>query len=170
MTFGQQILATLIGTVSGFLLSIVLFWIKEKWATCKTNSFVVKNAQAELDIGISILEKAKNEISKAIEKVTVQDSSVFVNINYSRMARMFLIQFYNSGLMIKKLTVDEINKLNNIYINFAEGSEAHLIKTLDSYSKGETTPKAALNSLTYERELIQESITDLTNFRKKIGQ
>ena len=58
-----------------------------------------------------LLEKAKKEIGKAIEKVTVQDKNAFVNINYSRMARLFLIQFYNSGLMIKKLTIEEINKL-----------------------------------------------------------
>ncbi len=32
MTLGQQIIGTMIGTTAGFLFSLCLFWIREKWA------------------------------------------------------------------------------------------------------------------------------------------
>lgn len=169
MTFCQQVVATLIGTVSGFMLSIVLYWIKEKWNTSKANSFIVENAKVELEIGISILEKTKKEIISAIEKVTVSDINVYVNINYNRMERHFLIQLYNSGLMKKKLfSVEDINLLNRIYIDFAEGREAQLKSALDLYRKRIFTSQMMINSLKCECVLVEQCITDLTKFKKKM--
>ncbi len=169
MTFMQQILATLIGTVAGFTFSLFLFYIKEQWAKINNEEFVINNTITEISLDISILKKIKDNLNKAIEQITVDDKSAYANIDYSRIARNFLIQFYKTGLMNKILTLDEIDNLNSHSITFSAGYEVHVTDSINDYRDGKSDNKKALQTVSYERSLLDNAINDLTNILKTIN-
>ena len=169
MTFGQQVLATLIGTVGGFILSIALFYIKECRVSKKNEKFIIDSARAEIDLGISILKRIKENISKAREKIEKNDINAYASIDYSGIARSFLTQLYISGLMNKKLKTDGTDKLNKIYISFSQGSSTYIQNALTKYRQNSISQREALVAVNYELGLIESSIKDLNNIKSKIN-
>lgn len=56
--FQQQIIATFIGSVSGFIFSLVLFYLTEKWKNNRINKDLSKNLQKELEYNIEFITLA----------------------------------------------------------------------------------------------------------------
>lgn len=133
MTFNQQLTATLIGTVAGFLLSICLFYLKEKWIKHSAIKQLKKNVINEINYNIKLLTQVLTDLKKSIEKVTVNDRLVYCNVNYGRFARFFLQSYYQSGHMSDVWDLNDIDKLDNIMIHYNVGSDAYVLNGLEKH-------------------------------------
>ncbi len=168
MTFGQQVTATLIGTVSGFLLSIFLFYLKEKWIKHSAIKLLKKNVINEIEYNIKLLTQVLTDLKKCIEKITVNDRLVYCNVNYGRFARYFLQSFYQSGHISEKWNLNDIDKLDHIMIYYNVGSDSYVLHGLENWRNSSLDQRETLNILGFERDNLEKHINDLTTLKNKL--
>ena len=126
MTFGQQILATMIGATAGFIFSLCLVWLKEKWKKSSSKSFLKNNVSIEISYNIRFLDQALDDIKKCIEKITIGDKKAYCLVNYSRFARFFTQSYYQSVFMLEQWQLEDIDKLDNILITYSDGMDNYV--------------------------------------------
>ena len=168
MTFGQQVIATLIGTVSGFLLSICLFYLKEKWTRHSALKLLQKNVINEIDFNIKLLSQVLNDLKKCIEKVTVNDQLVYCNVNYGRFGRFFLQSYYQSGYISDKWDLNDIDKLDHILIYYNVGSDTYVLHGLENWRNGSLDQRETLSTLGFERDNLEKHIQELSDLKSKL--
>lgn len=168
MTFGQQLTATLIGTVSGFLLSICLFYLKEKWARHSTIEFLEKNVINEIEYNVKLLTQILTDLKKCIEKVTVNDRTAYCYVNYGRFARYFIQSYYQSGYITKKWDLDDLDRLDYILIYYNVGSDAYVLNGLQNWRNNLINQTEALAILGFERDNLEKHIKELSNLSSRL--
>lgn len=168
MTFSQQITATLIGTVAGFLLAICLFYLKEKWIRHYAIKQLKKNVVNEINYNIKLLTQVLTDLKKCIEKVTVNDRLAYCNVNYGRFARFFLQSYYQSGYMSDVWNLNDIDKLDNIMIYYTAGSDAYVLNGLNNWRNNAIDQKETLATLGFERDGLEKHLQDLSELKVKL--
>ncbi len=83
MTFGQQICATLIGTASGFVFALVLYFITNFIRELCSKNTLRKQLKRELQYDISLLQEWIDEIDKILRKIATNDTKVFSYLRYT---------------------------------------------------------------------------------------
>ena len=170
MTFGEQVVATMIGSIAGFIFSLCLFYLKEKWAKSATKKFLEKNVITELDYNIMLLSKVKDGIQKCIEKVTVGDKDIYCQMNYSRFGRFFIQAYYQNGFIFNHWKTEDIDKLDAMLITFTENTDRYILRTMKDYRVGNIDDKQALTTFSHERGLLEDNIKYLHTLKGKLIQ
>ncbi len=155
MTFGEQILATLIGTFSGFVGSLILFWIKEYVQSNKKRDATKKNLVYELKYNINLFEKYEIALTKCIEDVAADGKKVYISIDYDYVATFFSQQFYKEGLISEYFHEEDMRRWNDMLTKVSKGSETYLNETLEKWRNSEIEKSEIHKVLTLEREHIK---------------
>lgn len=168
MTFSGQLLATMIGTISGFVFSLALFYIKEKISNNRREKFLIDNVKKELEANLVLLMKAEQSLTTCIEKVTNDIHRVYCTLNYNFFAKFFTQQFYQSGFIHGKWTIKDIEALNEAFVAYSPGSDAYVLNGLQLWRDGKTDKKATLTVLHFERDNLQKNLLNLDDLVKKL--
>lgn len=170
MNFYQQIIASLIGTFVGFVFSIVLFYLTEKWKSAHTNKNLSSNIQRELQYNVDFLNGYKDEFEKMLRQVTANTKPVYLIFKHSKLQRLFILEAFQKGLLYKYLTVDEINNMDVMINYFLPYRDQALNQILSSYNSGQNTAQSALATLEWDRDQIDLYIKILKNLKTKLKE
>ena len=168
MTFAEQVTATLVGTISGFLFSLMLFWVKEYFGKTKLQKHLIENLQYEFEYNNNLFKKYSQKISECIEAVNAGTREVYLSLNYSFVASYFALQFYREGLASKYLHYEDIKRWNDVLINHGAGSEQYVLDNLALWRKGEVEADRVFTALKYERDQLNHAIEMIDYLKKKI--
>ena len=123
MTFGQQILATFIGSFFAFGFGIGLFYLTEKIKISKARGNLVKNLKREFSHNLSLLGDWLNDIDKVINQITASDNQIYVFLKLSAFQPFFLHSSFQYGVLYDLLDNEDIGELNKILSHCSLTSE-----------------------------------------------
>jgi len=136
MTFGEQILATLIGTtcgaVLGFIFAIIGFRMKSKSEFLN----IINNLKCEFDINQVILFGRVMEIKDYI--ATIEDNDIFSFSIFKKYERIILDSLFSKGKIYNIFDTEEfadIYKILHIINEYTEDNIDRVIEGMDSEGK-----------------------------------
>ena len=168
MTFDQQILATFIGSVLGFIFAIVLFYITEKIKQKKAMSETKKNLKREFGFNISLLTEWTTKLDKVLRQVTADDHDVFEYFRYSDFQRVFIHTAFQQGILYDSFSDDDFYTLNSILIHFFRETETYLALYISRWKNKDITKKEMLQLFEFEKDKVSKYLKVLKNLREKI--
>ena len=114
MNFYQSVFSMFIGALLGFIFSLFLFYLKEKWSRNAEKKSLENNLIKEFEFNGNYLRKILGDMNKTIEKITVNDKNVFYYFNYMSYQRIFIQAYFQKGYLYEKLDPDDINLIDAI--------------------------------------------------------
>lgn len=168
MTFGQQLLSTLIGTISGFLFSIALFYLTQKIKHWNEKNNILKSLKREFRYNLSLLNNLLNDINKTITKISADDKDVFFYFRYANFQRLFLQEAFRLGLLYDKLKDDDINNIDGILTHFSASYESYINQKIDEWKNDGINKKDMLKIFEFERDTLEKYIKQLEQIKAKV--
>jgi formylmethanofuran dehydrogenase subunit E-like metal-binding protein len=156
-------MATLIGSICGFIFSIVLFHYNKKWTNEDVRKALEKNLAREFEFNIKFLNRQLEDVKKIIEKITVgdRDTTKFY-FRYSNFQRMFIASYFQQGYLYEKLTPEDINVIDAILSHLSNAGENYINSIVVKWQTSEINQIEALKIFCSERELIESHIKSIT--------
>jgi len=152
MTFGQQVLASFVGTVFGFIFAIFLFLITEVIKSHLGKKTLRKHINREFEYDISLLQEWIDEIDKILRKIGANDPQIFSYLRYTFFQRFFVQEAFRSGIMYNALNNEQISNLNTILLHFDTGIEQYLNGAIQQWKTGKQPQQDALHQFEFEKE------------------
>ena len=168
MNFWQNIISTFIGAFLGFIFSICLFYLTNKWSKKSQRKSLEKNLIKEFEFNEHYLQKILEDLKKAIEKITVNDKNVFYYFNYVSFQRLFTQTYFQQGFLYGKLDPDDINLLDTILSRMTQGGEYYINNSIQKWKEANLNQQQILSILSFERDSIEKFIKDIDRIKKKI--
>ena len=156
MTFGQQVLSTLCGTIAGFLFAIALFYITEKSKTKRAKKHLIKNLKREFEYNTSLLQDWINEIDSVLGKITTRDTIVFAYFKYSFYQRFFIQESFRFGIVYDILTNDDVSNLNTILLHCDVGVESYVNDLVKRWREKRIEQQEAFRGFDFEKKALQK--------------
>ena len=168
MNFYQNIFSTFIGVFSGFIFSIFLFYLTNRWSKKTQKKSLEKNLVKEFEFNEHYLQKILENLKKGIEKVTVNDKNVFYYFNYVSYQRLFTQSYFQQGFLYEKLDPDDINLLDTILSRMTYGGECYINNSIQNWKEDILNQQQILNILAFERDSLEKFIKDIYRIKQKI--
>ena len=168
MNFWQNIISTFIGAFLGFVFSICLFYLTNKWSKKTQRKSLEKNLIKEFEFNEHYLQKILEDLKKAIEKITVNDKNVFYYFNYVSFQRLFTQTYFQQGFLYGKLDPDDINLLDTILSRMTQGGEYYINNSIQKWKEANLNQQQILSILSFERDSIEKFIKDINRIKQKI--
>ncbi len=169
LSFLQQVCATLIGVVAGFLFSFILFYIKELVSSQKKKKNLLECLKYEFEYNLNLFKKYLGKIEECIVSVNGDRKDTYLNrLDYSLIAAHFSRSFYSEGLIIKYLHVENMKRWNDFLSSHSDGSEEYLLEQLEKWRKSEIAKKEIITSLQLEEKLLKHSIEMIVYLKEQI--
>ncbi len=168
MTFEQQSLATFIGALAGFVFSIFLFYLTEKWKNNKANKDLSNNLQRELAYNSNFIESYKEDFEKLIRKIAANDRQIFTIFRFNKLQRLFLFESFNKGLLYKYLNSDEINDLDGMLDYFSISINQIHWGYLDYYKNSRVPQQISLQRFEMNKDFLEKYLKLARTLKKKL--
>ncbi|MEK6690538.1 MAG: hypothetical protein AABY78_04435 [Nitrospirota bacterium] len=169
MTFQEQVIATLLGSLAGFLFAIVIFYITENIRTKRIKKNLTKNLKREFEYNISLLQEWIDEIDKILRKITANDTQVFSYLKYSYYQRLFAQESFHFGILYELYNNNEdISTLNAIFFHCDINEEQYINQIITKWKDTQIEQKKALSTFEFEKETPQKYKKQLTELLGKL--
>jgi len=157
MTFGENVCATLIGTVAGFLFSIALFYVREKVKHTREREKTIKNLRREFVYDVGLLGEWVRNLTTARAQVAA-GTNVFRTIPYTRFSRAFVQEAFRSGIIFEIFNDEEVASIDELLGFFWTGGEQFVNDKLAKwdYKREEISAKEVVDMLQFNIEKIEE--------------
>lgn len=126
MNFKEQILASFLGTLFGFIFAIVLFLITNWIQKLLANKNFKKHLEREFNYDIKLLQGWIDKIEVVLRKITAKDRQVFQYLKYSDLGRYFMDESFKLGLIYDLFTDEQVFKLNKLVTHCSLDSEGYV--------------------------------------------
>jgi len=153
MTFGQNIVSTLIGTVSGFIFAVVLFYITEHRKQKSEKVNLIKNLKREFKYNLSLISNWIDEYDKILRKITADDFQVYPSLRYTYFQRYFVQMSFGHGILYDKLTDEEVSSLNAILLHFDSADEQYIQNLINRWKDSTIDKVTTLRDMELEKDL-----------------
>jgi phosphate/sulfate permease len=168
MNFYQNVLSTFIGAILGFIFSIFLFYLTQKWSNRTEKKSLEKNLIKELEFNEHYLSKILQDIKKTIEQITVNDKQVYYYFNYMSYQRTFIQTYFQKGYLYEKLEPEDINLIDTILTRITWAGQEYINTSIQKWKAGSLDQAQILKIMSYERDSIEKFIKDIGVIKKKI--
>ncbi len=168
MTFEQQIVDTFIGALAGFIFSISLFYLTEKWKNNRVNKDLSDNLQKELEYNSNFIEGYKEDFEKLIRKITANDRQIFTIFRFNKLQRLFLLETFNKGLLYKYLSADEINNLDAMLDYFTTPMNQIHYGYVEDYRNNTVLQRISLQRFEMNKDLLEKYFKLVKTLKEKL--
>lgn len=168
MEFWTNLVSTFIGAFSGFVFSIVLFFLTNNIGRKSAKESLENNLIKEFEFNEHYLENISSDLYKAIEKINADSKNVFIYFNYINFQRLFITQYFQQGYLYEKLTPDDIVLLDKILTHMNLYGQQYVNDSMDKWKKDQLMKKEIVDIISYERDSIEGFIKDLDIIKAKI--
>ena len=169
MDFGQQVLATFVGTLFGFIFAIFLFLITNYIQNNRAKKNLKKHLKREFQYDISLLQEWIDEIDKILRKITASDITVYSYLKYSLFQRYFMQECFRAGIMYDLFDDSDITNLNYMLVHCDIGGEQLINSFIAQWQKQEMCQKDALAKFEFQKEQLIQYRKHLELLFKKIN-
>ena len=156
MTFAQQIAATFLGSVFGFVFALVLFYFTEKLKEKRERKNLLRNLRRELQYNVDLISKWMEELDKLLRKVTAQDLEVFTYLRYSDYQRLFINMCFARGILYDIVDNEHIAQLNTVLLHLNDNMEGFVNNTIQQWKAGDVERKRILQMFEYELDQLKK--------------
>ena len=168
--FEQQILSTLIGTISGFILAMGLFYLTFKWKNSIEKKNLRKNMIREFEYNLRLMRRWFNSINNTITKVISNDRAIPYYLKYRDFQTLFLQAFFSRGFLYERLDDDEVNSLAVMLQDFSLYGENYINGKIQDWMAGRIDIANVRGVLEFERDKINDSVEKLKDIKEKISK
>jgi len=163
MTFCEQIIATLIGTIIGFIFALVLFYLTDIIKRNKQKKEIIQLLKREVEFNTKLLLKYLKDINKIIENITANDNRINTYLKYSDFQVIFFGKSIQSGYIYEIFTDDEITKIIDCINHFTLFSENYINNFVGQFKNNEIDQQEMLGLFQFERSEIDKHLNFLRN-------
>ena len=168
MKFWEYLIATLIGTIAGFIFSLTLFWLKERSKKKSNINNLLKNLRYEFEYNLNLFRKYSQKLTECIEAVNSGNHSVYLQLDYNFVASYFSLQFYREGLASKYLHYEDMKRWNDFVSNHSSGAEQYVFDTIENWRKSEAEKEKVVSALKHEIDQLNYAIEMIEYLKQKI--
>lgn len=168
MTFLQQVLASFVGSLFGFIFAIILFLVTVTIKEQFDKRTLLKHLKREFEYDISLLQEWIEEVDKILRKITANDLQVYTYLRYTFFQRSFMQEAFRSGMMYRSLNNEEISNLNNVLSHCDTGIEQYVNGAIQQWKNKQLLQQDALRQFEFEKEELQRFRKHLQEVLKKL--
>src|SRR3989304_9642800 len=101
----QQVSSTFIGASLGFIFSIALFYLIERWRARWIHKGLCDNLQKEFDFNIVLITEMQEGVEEILRKITANNPRIYTTVFYKfrKLQRLFIFQAFDHGMVYKYL-------------------------------------------------------------------
>ena len=169
MNFNQQLLSTLIGSFSGFVLAIILFYITEKIKNCRTKSNILKSLKREFQYNLGLIDEWLIDIDKILRQITAMDIQVYSYLKLSSFQGYFLQTAFQWGILYQIIDNDDMSKLNFILSQCCLPNENYIMNNINLWKTQKIAQKDVLATFEFQKDQLRKCKSDLQKIMTKIG-
>jgi hypothetical protein len=155
MTFGQQVVATFVGSTSGFVFGVALFILTERVRRRWQKGTVAKYVIREIKYDLSLLSTWAKQVAKILGQVAAEDKRVWEVLGYGKFQRTFIQQAFVSGVLYDRLSDEEIRGLEEVVSHFDLGLMNYFQSLISEWQNGEVAKLKMHQSFQFECDEIQ---------------
>lgn len=144
--FWQQLISNVAGVVIGFLFSIALFYLTEKWKRASERKTALQNVAREMGYNIGLLERMREQINDLLQDISVgadAKPSLYKNFSFGKLQRLFVIEAFNRGILYEILSPEDINNFDAMLNFFDKGTDEWAEEVLRRLSNHDVKPNDA---------------------------
>lgn len=157
MKFWQQVIATLIGVVAGFIFSILLFYLSERWKKASLKKEMIKNVKEEINYNIALLGRLKEKVNDVIQDVSSGNPRLYKEFKFISFQKIFVNSAFGRGDLYDIFSIDEISSIDEMFSYFSDGNDIFADKLLNDLNSTPPTSNQAFVVAMYQQ------------FKKQIG-
>lgn len=173
--FWIQAFASLVGALSAFILSLILFYITQGARSKEKEKQLCLNTITEIETDINMLGEIISQIDDLCAEIEIEadKTKLYVPMNYKDILNAFIAQTYQEGLIRKILSSTEITELNRLLGRNSKQTDDLNIFLLNGY-KG-TDPNAppqtkaqALRFFRGQKKQVEKDMRFLNDLRSRL--
>jgi hypothetical protein len=168
-TFWERVIATLVGTVAGFLFSIALFYLTEKFKRERERTKVLKGLRRELTFNLRLLESWLRGIETARPQVAAGDQNIYLYLDYSRVLRIFVQQAASAGLLYDLLADEELVALDKALRTCDVPAEQDFMQKLQQWKDGTIDNAQMFRTLEFHKYMTEACRKAMESAAQKVG-
>ena len=120
MTFQEQMFATFLGSVFGFIFAIVIFYTQERYKEKKEQKNIFSNLREEIWFNISVVEQWTNLLKGAIERSQNLSENQEFDLKVYKILDTYSLSKSTYNMLMEKgkiraLGVDNLKLLSNCH-------------------------------------------------------
>lgn len=163
MTFGQQMLATFIGSVFGFCFAIVLFYLSEHIKAKQQKIRLMKGLRKESEFNLTQIDRWLEDTDLVLRKIALSDRQLLYLYRLTDFHRNFILQCFQVGILYDVLTPKQLTNLNEVLIFFDFATTQYLNNNINLWQAAQLQPAAASQAFEFARGKLKE-------YREFIGE
>lgn len=170
-SFWSRALATLLGTVAGFLFSIALFYISERVKRRHDRAKIMAGLKRETAFNIALCDAWLKGIGDIGLKVAAGDRNIVTYFDYTRALRIFVREAVTAGVLYDLLSDDELVALDKGLLFLGDFAEQDINKKVGLWkTEGEGITAADMSqTLQLHQFGISEARRAMDQLRRKVA-
>ncbi len=168
MTFWQYLLATFGGVGLGFVFSILLFYLTNRWGRNARKKTLERNLIKEFTFDERYLQELVRKFDAALQDITVEDRNAFHYFNYRSYQQLFTTIYLSQDFIYDKLTPNDVYKLRLILDRMTFPGEQFINNLMQKWNQNAVSSQDALKFVRLERDSMSSFIKDIQQIRGKI--
>lgn len=159
----------LLYTVVGFLFSLLLFYLTEELKKRQSKKHLVGYVKKELDYNIDFLRCMIEDFEKLARQIALTNRPLSAIFKFDRLQFYFTHESFKGGLFYDSLDSDVLKELAEMLFYFDPSMNRVHYQYLNEYNQGLTQPSIFLQSIEYNKGLIEKYIKLQNHIRSRIG-
>jgi hypothetical protein len=169
-SFWGRTIATLIGTIAGFIFSILLFYISERVKRSRDRQKIIQGLKREATFNVGMCDIWLKAISDIRLKVAAADIAVFYYFDYSRALRIFVQEAVRrAGVLYDLLNDAELVNLDKSLVFLNLLSEQDINSKIAQWKANTITPAAMSQALGFHEYAVTEARKAMEQLRFKMA-
>ena len=166
-SFWSRALATLIGTVAGFVFSILLFYISERIKRSRDQKKIIAGLKREAAFNIGLCDAWLKAIQDIRLKVAAGDAAFFHYFDYNRALRIFVQEALRAGILYDLLSDTELVDLDKSLLFLAFYEEQDINGRIAQWKAGTIAPPDLSQALTFHEHAVTDARKAMETLRSK---
>ena len=168
MSFYQNLVSIFLAVLLGFIFSIILFYLTNKWNRKAQKKSLEKNLIKEFEFNEKYLQGIVKKLSEAIEDITIENRSKYYYFSYKSYQRLFTIVYFKQEFVYEKLDPNDTYRLDLILNRMTLGGEQFMNDLMQKWKENRINQQQALGFTRLERNSIEQFIKDIGKIKQKI--
>ncbi|MCX6841319.1 MAG: hypothetical protein NTX53_03405 [candidate division WOR-3 bacterium] len=135
MTFSQSLASTLVGTVAGFVFSILLFYLSENWRRRHAKTVLMRNLRKELEFDIEHAASLLDVLQGTTAKVATGEKDLMPYFQYEVFQSFYLGQVYREGYLYDAFDMKSVRSIDEMF-RFLQNAGANVNKSIEDFKSG----------------------------------
>ncbi len=169
MTFWQYLLATFVGVALGFVFSIILFYLTNRWSRNARKKSLEGNLVKEFVFNEKYLQDLIKKLDAALQDITVENRNAYHYFRYRSYQQLFTTTYLSQDFIYERLEPDDIYKLGLILDRMSSWGEQFINDLMRRWNNNAVSSQEALQFVRLDRDSMSSFIKDIQQIRGKIA-